>query len=478
MKKTSNQEILDKLPASISFLAANKLKQQRFEAEQQDAAQQQRDKSIASFENNLEFLPHQLRPFGNWRIWIILGGRGAGKTWPGSRQVIEHLREAGSNAYVIIVGPTKDSIRRVCLEGPSGLWHLYRHEFINYNKSDQELFHRRGGKVICISADKPARLEGPESSLLWGDEIGLWPELAWQNARLGCRHGENPRIILTTTPKNRKFLKDIVAEKTTVKTHGTSYDNKFLSDFVLNDWETQYKGTRIERQNLLGEFIDDVEGAYWQRAWIEDNRRTIDQCPEFVSIRIGVDPNIKKKSKNAETGITVAALGTDGHCYVLESSGYRLSPEGWGSEVVDAYYRFTADAILAEDNQGGDMVESTIRAAAGNGDGSGLSAGEALNIERITARVSKSGRAEPVSVLYKRGYVHHVGIFEILEDQFCSFPIDCEFKDRLDSAVYVVASLLLGNTQPTLSTLIEQKEENNKWDSLVGSSGKIDPLMR
>lgn len=474
--KFTPKQIQEKLQAAVAFLAAMKLKQQRREAEQSEAEQEQREKSASLFEQNLVIQDHQVRPKGKWRIWLIYGGRGCGKTWTGSRQGIEYLRKHGKNAVLLIVAPTDKAIRRVCLEGKSGLHTLYKHEFTRYNKTELELDHRSGGKVICISAKDPERLEGPGAGMVWIDEVGMIAEESFKNARLACREGEDPKLLLTTTPKNRKFLKAIMKEKTTVTSHATTYDNEFLSKAAQEDFKTTYKGTRVERQELDGQFIEDVEGAFWNSSDIDDNRRTLAQCPEFVTIRMGVDPMTKKKRQNAETGITVAALGTDGHCYIFESSGYRLSPAGWGGKVVDAYYRHTAEAIIAEDNQGGDMVESTIRAAAGNGDG-GLSAGELLNIRRIHARVSKSGRAEPVSVLYKRGFVHHVGVFPELEEQMCSFPVSAEYKDRLDSMVYVVADLLLGSPEATLSELVNQEETQNKWGSLTSSS-KIDPNMR
>ena len=475
--KVKPESLLDKLPAAVSILAAAQLKQRRRKVAAQQAEEQRQENALSAIEASIVIQDHQRRPDGDWRVWAIIGGRGSGKTWAGARQVIEHLRAKGKQALVVIVGPTDKAIRRVCLEGKSGVHRLYKHEFVKYNRSDMELFHRNGGQIICISADEPDRLEGPEATLLWGDEVGLWPEMSWINARLCCRGGDDPRIIITTTPKRRLFLKKIVEEETTVRSHATTYDNAFLNQKAKDDFEAQFGGTRLGRQNLLGEFVDEIEGAFWQSDWIERHRVTEAQCPEFLRIAVSVDPMTKKKPNNAETGITVAALGVDGHCYVLESEGYRLSPEGWGAQVVDAYYRHTADVIVVEDNQGGDMVESTIRAAAGNGDGS-LAAGEMLNIQRVTARQSKAGRAEPVSVLYKRGFVHHVGVFDVLEDQQCSFPVATELKDRLDSLVYVVATLLLGSPEATLSKLVKQKEQIEKWESLTGSSGKIDPLMR
>lgn len=389
---------------------------------------------------------HQVPPEGEWRLWVMLGGRGSGKTEAGARYVLDHLRKYGRKARVGVGAPTIQSAREVCAEGDSGLISIAREEF-EWNRSMLEAKHIGGGYVKFMGAEEPARWNGPQWTLLWADELALWKRESYDQATFGVRLGDSPRIIATTTPKAAKWVRALEADDGTVITHGTMYDNPALARSAVDALERRYGGTRLGRQELLGEFVDEIEGALWSIDWIDSNRRSelpyVEEHSEIYGetkilnmprIVVAVDPAVTANAESDETGIVVAGLGPDGDYYVMSAEGYKLPPQQWATKVLDAYDYWEADKIVCEVNNGGDMVVETINRAC---EGRGTSA----NVHSIRASRGKTLRAEPIAALYEQGRVHHVGIFEEAEDQMCSFPVAVENDDMVDALVYALSDL-------------------------------------
>ena len=393
---------------------------------------------------------HQIAPDGNWRIRVLLGGRGSGKTEGGSRYVLEHLRKYGLRARVGIGAPTIQMVREVCAEGDSGLITIAKDEF-EWNRSMMEARHKDGGYVKFQGAEDSARWNGPQWTLLWADELALWKRESFDQASFGVRLGETPRIIVTTTPKASKWVRQLEEEDNTVVTHGTMYDNPALAASAVEALERRYGGTRLGRQELMGEYVDDIEGALWQINWIDDNRRTSPPTTtEIVTneegeteevkllnlprIVVAIDPAVTANADSDETGIAVGGLGDDGNYYMLGVDGYRLPPQQWAMKAIEIYDRWQADKIVAEVNNGGDMVVDTINRVC-----EGM--GRSVNVEAIRASRGKTLRAEPIAALYEQGRVHHVGVFPEAEEQMCSFPVANEHDDLVDALVYVLTEL-------------------------------------
>ncbi len=381
--------------------------------------------------------PHQVPPDGDWYVWLLLGGRGSGKTEAGSRYVLDHLRAYGPSARVGIGAPTYGDVRDVCAEGVSGLITIAPNEF-DYSRHLSEARHERGGYVKFIGAIDPTRWNGPQWSLLWFDELALCNQNSWEQALFGLRLGRAPRAIATTTPKNRRFIKELSESQNTVTVNATTFDNPALSPLVLERLQTRYGGTRLGRQELLAEFVDDVEGAYWNTGMLDSSRvdpSIITWIPDGTGIQINrivvaIDPAGTHNKNSNETGIVVAGKGNDGDYYVFHGQGYRLSPEGWANEAVRLYDFWEADRIVAERNQGGEMVASTLNTVR-----------DGLPIKTIQASRGKAVRAEPVAALYEQGRVHHVGVYQDLEEQMCLFPVEHENDDMVDALVYSISEL-------------------------------------
>ena len=377
-----------------------------------------------------EPLPHQVPPDGDWNIWVLRAGRGAGKTQAGAEFVLQQLRERG-RIRVGIGGPTIADARDVCAEGETGLITLAPDEFPVYNRSLLEARHVNGGYVKFMGSEMPGRWNGPQWHLLWADELALWNEESWHQAQFGVRLGEHPLTIATTTPKARKFVKKLESEPGVVVTRARMEDNPHLSPVVKERLRLRYGGTRLGRQELEGEFVDEVEGALWRSDWI-DNFRVAD-APPLSRIVVAIDPAVTHGDESDETGIAVAGLGYDAELYPLFCRGYRLSPNGWAERAIALYDDWQADRMIAERNAGGEMVEATIRLVREN-----------VPLKTIVASRGKALRAEPIAALYERGKVHHVGVFTELEEQMCSFPVANEHDDLVDAMVYALTELAEG----------------------------------
>jgi phage terminase large subunit-like protein len=381
-------------------------------------------------------LEHQRMPEGDWDCWLVLAGRGTGKTRAGAEAVLNHLREGGASARVGVGAPTTADVRDVCAEGVSGLISVARDEFTSYNRSLGEAHHHKGGYVKFLGAEEPARWNGPQWSLLWADELALWNQDSWEQAQFGLRLGEHPRAIATTTPKARKFVQDLASLSTTVVTRASTADNPYLSEIVRNRLYERYGGTRLGRQELEAEWLDDVPGALWTHAVLEQNR--VATAPDLLRIVVAVDPSGGESEGHAECGIVAAGKGTDGHGYVLRDVSERLSPERWARRAVQLYHELQADRIVAERNFGGEMVLATIHAV-----------DPVAPVTLVNASRGKRVRAEPVHALDEQGKIHHVGMLATLEDQLCSWVPDSgdPSPDRLDARVWALTNLLIDDVE-------------------------------
>lgn len=366
---------------------------------------------------------------------MILAGRGSGKTRAGAEYVLEHLEKLGPAARVGIGAPTSADVRDVCAEGSSGLMTIGRQYFTAYNRSLGEARHQLGGYVKFMGAEEPARWNGPQWTLLWADELALWNQDSWEQAQFGLRLGEHPRAIATTTPKARRFVRELAEQPTTALTTAKTAENPHLSARVIQRLEDRYGGTRLGRQELNAEWLDDVPGALWLRETLERNR--VRTAPDLVRIVVAIDPSGGSTEGHAECGIVAAGKGADGHAYVLRDVSERLSPERWARRAITLYEDLGADKLLAEANFGGQMVASTMRAI-----------DPRVPVKLVNASRGKRLRAEPVAALDEQGRIHHVGSLPVLEDQLCGWVPDSgdPSPDRLDARVWAITELLLGGS--------------------------------
>lgn len=344
--------------------------------------------------------------------------------------------ESGKASRISLVAPTAGDARDVMVEGDSGIlavcppWNKP-----DYEPSKRRITWRNGAVATVFSADEPARLRGPQADAAWCDELAFWryPE-AWDNLLLGLRLGEDPRCIVTTTPRPVPLIKDLLTRESTHVLRSTTFDNEAnLATEFIEDVLARYGGTRLGRQELYAELLTDTEGALWTRDMIENNR--VREMPVLKRIVVAVDPAASAGEHSNHTGIIVAGVSLDDHCYVLEDATIKASPAQWAEKVVECYLRHKADRIIAESNQGGDMVKHTIATVSPH-----------APVRLVHATRGKFTRAEPVAALYEQGKVHHVtdgGGFAKLEDQLCTWTVDEPSPDRLDALVWAVSELML-----------------------------------
>lgn len=382
---------------------------------------------------------------------MLLGGRGAGKTRAGAEWVRElALGELAHNGRIALVGETYADVREVMVEGVSGI--LSVHGTVQrpiWKRSLNRLEWDNGCIAQAFSAEDPEGLRGPQFSAAWVDELAKWRKAddAWDMLQFGLRLGENPRQVVTTTPRAVPILKRLLAETGVVVSRATTQDNAAnLAPTFLQNIVNRYTGTRLGRQELLGELIEDRADALWQRSDIEACRVVV--VPVLERIVVAVDPPATS-GKNADAcGIVIAGLAKSGTAFVLEDATVeQATPLRWASSAVAAFHRHNADRILAEVNQGGEMVASVLRQVDAD-----------VPLKLVHARRGKWLRAEPVAALYEQNRVHHVGAFSQLEDEMCLFGLDGlpggGSPDRLDALVWALSELCLQPTaQPGLRQL-------------------------
>jgi predicted phage terminase large subunit-like protein len=385
----------------------------------------------------------QLPPEGDWRIWLLLAGRGFGKTRSGAEWVRAQA-ESGAASRIALVAPTARDARLVMVEGESGLLAIAPDTMRPvFEPSKRQLTWPNGAIATLFSADEPDRLRGPQFDAAWCDELAAWryPQ-AWDMLMMALRLGTNPRVVVTTTPKPVKLVRALLASPDCAVTRGGTRDNAGnLAPGFLAAILKQYEGTRLGRQELDAELLEDMPGALWSRDAIE--RARIDEAPVLRRVVVAIDPAASAGEDADETGIVVAALGQDSHGYVLDDLSGRYSPHDWASRALEAYRARRADRIVAEVNNGGAMVEATLRV---------LDAG--VSYKPVHASRGKLARAEPVAALYEQGRIHHVGAFPALEDQMCAFtggPLaHLASPDRVDALVWALSELMLTSAEPGL----------------------------
>jgi len=393
--------------------------------------------------------PEQRAPDGEWLTWLILAGRGFGKTRAGSEWVREMVcgttpLSAGRYSRVALVAETAADCRDVLVEGDSGILSVHPKAFRpTYEPSKRRVTWPNGAVATLFNATEPDQLRGPQHDLAWCDELAKWryAEETWDMLQFGLRLGISPRQVITTTPRPIVLLRKIMADKRTVITRGSTFDNaaNLAASFLVNI-KTKYDGTRLGRQELNAEVLDDVPGALWTRDIIDRRRlKKSDKLPDMQRVVVAIDPAAKSKENaksdgTAETGIIVCGLGVDGRGYVLDDQSCSLSPNGWGRRAVSCFDIWQADAIVAETNQGGDMVKEVIK-----------SVRETVPVIEVHASRGKVTRAEPISALYEQGRISHVGAFPDLEDQMVLFtPMGIAGEttgDRTDALVWALAQL-------------------------------------
>lgn len=372
-----------------------------------------------------------------WQTWLYLAGRGAGKT----RMAAEWLAYQASSYPLTrwaIVAPTYGDARDTCAEGNSGIVQILREygTLKDYNRSIGEIFLTNGTRIKLFSGEEPERLRGPQHHGGWFDELAAfkYPE-AWDQYQFGLRLGTFPQTIVTTTPKPIKLVKELLTRDGVRVVRGSTFDNAAnLAPSALAEFRARYENTRLGRQELYGEILDNVEGALWTRDMIENAR--VASAPPLVRIVIGLDPAVTANENSDETGIVAAGITSSGEYYVLSDKSLRASPDAWARQAVNLYHELKADKIVAETNNGGDMVILTLQQV-----------DRSVATKKVTATRGKQLRAEPISALYEQGKVHHVGYLAELETQMCEWtPLSNESPDRLDALVWALTELNQGGS--------------------------------
>ena len=372
----------------------------------------------------------QKPPKWDWTYWLILAGRGFGKTRTGAEWVRQAVK---TSQYVNLIGATADDARDIMIDGESGILAICPYdERPEYKKSERKLIWPNGATSLIFTADEPERLRGKQHGKLWADEVAAWryPE-SWTQAKLGLRLGDKPQACLTTTPKPTALIKEIVNDKATHVTKGTTYDNKAnLAPSFFSQIIKSYEGTRLGRQELNAEILDDNPNALFKRTDIDNYR--VSEAPTLKRIVVAIDPAVTSNEDSDLTGIVVAGVGENQHAYVLDDKSLQASADVWARLAVKLYNEYEADRIVAEVNNGGDLVEMAIRTI-----------GQSVSYKDVRATRGKTRRAEPIAALYEQGRVHHVGSFPQLEDEMCEFdPVNYDKSpDRMDALVWALTEL-------------------------------------
>jgi phage terminase large subunit-like protein len=382
----------------------------------------------------------QLAPEGEWSTWAMLAGRGFGKTKAGAEWVSAFARE-NPDASIALVAATAEEARSVMVEGRSGLLAAARfeeREAMVWEPSRRRLVFASGARAFLYSAANPDGLRGPEHHIAWCDELAKWrnPAAAWDNLRLGLRLGERPRALVTTTPRGVAALKRILAAPRTALTGGASWANPHVPEDFVAEAVAAHGGTRFGRQELEGMLLEDVEGSLWPRDLIERSRVTVTSDRHYQRVVIGIDP--PASAQGDACGIVVCGLaGGVGHV-IADLSVAGLSPEGWALKAAAAAEAYGAHRVVAEKNNGGEMVATVLRGA-----------NVALPVTLVHASDGKSARAEPVAVLFESGKAKFAGRFAELEDELAGLTYGGGYQgpgrspDRADAMVWAMTELLV-----------------------------------
>lgn len=376
----------------------------------------------------------QLIPPGDWNVWLCKAGRGWGKTRVGA-ETIRIWKE--TMPLIHLVARTAADVRDVMVEGNSGIMNVFPPwDKPIYEPSKRRITFSNGSKALLFSADEPDLLRGPQCYAAWADELAAWRYTdAWDQLLFGLRLGDHPRVVATTTPRPTQLIKDLVKDPTTYVTNGRTYDNKAnLSDIFIKTVIKKFEGTRLGRQELNGELLEDVMGALWSLDLIDKYRIREERLPQLERIVVAVDPAVTSKDSSDETGIIVVGKGVDGRGYVLEDYSGTYTPNQMASVAVKAYYKWRADVVIGETNNGGDFIEAVVR-----------NLDNTINYKGVWAKKGKALRAEPIAGLYEQGTVSHLGSLPKLEDEMTqwSHGIGDPSPNRVDAMVYGLSELFL-----------------------------------
>lgn len=404
-------------------------------------------------------------------IWNVRAGRGWGKSRTGAETLIMAVRDWGYK-HPNLVGATAEEVRDVMIRGESGILSCAPSNFTpEFKKSEKKLIWPNGVETLIYYGSEPDHARGPQSDFLWCDEIAKYqyPEETFDNLLLGLRLGPNPLCIITSTPQPTKFLMELekrtdeAGNPTCVVTRGNTEDNKVnLSPVFINTVIGKFKGTRLGRQELEGAFLDENPDALWKMKTIEENR--VHKIPSLEYVVVGVDPAATSSEGSDDTGIIVAARGTDRHGYVLGDYTIHDRPAKWGRAAITAYNAHEANKIIGETNNGGEMVEETIKVI-----------DMSVPFEAVHASRGKYTRAEPISALYELGRMHHFGTFKELESEMTEWVPGVEKSpDRMDALVWAVTALNLydyiggdqDDEKEEVGFSLASIQENDVWDEM------------
>lgn len=378
----------------------------------------------------------QLTPTGEWRVWTILAGRGWGKTRTGAED-IAHYALWNDGVRVAVIAPTFADARDICVEGTSGLLRVIPEEcVVQWSRTHGEMVLFNDSRIKIFSADQPDRLRGPQHHRVWCDELAAWGKRdAFDQMMFGLRLGDDPRVIVTTTPRPVELVMELVGRSDVYLTRGSTFDNAAnLPPAALRQLTERYAGTRLGRQELEAELLTEIEGALWRREQIEALR--VAAAPEMARVVVAIDPAVTHGPDSDETGIVAVGRGVDGLFYVLADGSGRLAVEMWAARAVALFEKVEGHVMVAEVNEGGDMVGQVLRHIAPD-----------LPFRSVRAVRGKVERALPVAALYEQGRVRHVAGLTGLEDQMVRFTYDGfsgGSPDRVDALVWAVTELSAG----------------------------------
>lgn len=387
----------------------------------------------------------QLEPEGDWDYWVFNAGRGAGKTRSGAEWVRHKIKQGFKR--IACVAPTKGDIRRVMVEGESGLLNVcwehdktYRGAKMGYpvwSPTNNTISWDNGAKAEFFSAEDPERLRGPQFHAAWADEVAAWrnQQDVWDMLQFTLRLGKHPQVMVTTTPKPTKLMRHLLKSDRSYVTHGSTFDNaQNLAAPFLEGIRKEYEGTRLGRQELYAEMLEEADGALWSTQMLDACEVDPKDVPQLNRIVVSLDPAITSNAESDMTGLVVAGIDVNGIGYVLEDATNRYSPAEWAAKAISLYHKYKADRIVAERNQGGEMVRRTLEAE-----------DETVPIRLVHASRGKMARAEPISALYEKEKVKHVRGLDELETQMRTWePLgSIGSPDRLDACVWALTDLML-----------------------------------
>lgn len=391
--------------------------------------------------------PKQVEPEGNWFIWLIKSGRGFGKTRTGAEFIKDNVENNGYRRPAF-AGRDAEDVRKIMIEGESGILSVYPDgQKPDFFPGLKKVEFKNGAVGDVFYGTEAEKARGPAHDIIWIDELCAmkYPEELFNNLVFGLRIGDRPKMLITSTPKPIRIIRKLLKRRgqDVFVTDGSTYENMDnLSGIFLQQIKERYEGTRLGRQEISGEVLDDNPNALWKRAWLDKGR--VKEYPDLEQIMVAVDPQAANNEESSETGIVVVGRAL-GHYFVLEDLSIGGRPKEWATQAITGYNKYKADRIIGERNNGGDMVEATIRNVDAN-----------VSFRSVWASRGKVTRAEPISTLYERGLVHHVGSFTELEDQLCEWSPDMNSPDRLDALVWGISALMV---QIEIKSLYEMLEE-------------------